>query len=152
VAEGRGQQLARTGRLHLTNFGAKIVSDITQDDGIETARAVEIEARLNGRTYRFCLPAVQFSQMSWPLEHLGAEAALQPGQGTKDRARHAIQLLSGRIRQHRVYTHTGWRQVESQAVYMDRRGGAHTAQVLLVVGPLAPRPVPLRQAHRHRRR
>jgi Domain of unknown function (DUF927) len=108
----------------LTNFSARIVSDITQDDGIETLRALEIAAAINDRAQTtFVVAAAQFAQMTWPLEHLGAEAVVQPGQGSKDRARAAIQILSGRIPQRRVYTHTGWRQVDGQMVYM-HAGGA----------------------------
>jgi hypothetical protein len=111
----------------LTNFTAAIASDITQDDGIETIRALEIEAVLNGRTSRFTVSAAQFGQMTWPLEHLGAEAVVQPGQGAKDRARAAIQVLSGRIPQRRVYTHTGWRQVDGQWIYMHGGGAVGSA-------------------------
>lgn len=107
----------------LTNFSARIVSDITQDDGIETLRALEIAAAINDRAQTFVGAAAQFAQMTWPLEHLGAEAVVQPGQGSKDRARAAIQILSGRIPQRRIYTHTGWRQVDGEMVYM-HAGGA----------------------------
>jgi hypothetical protein len=113
----------------LTNFTARIVSDLVQDDGIETIRALEIEAHLNNRTHRFTVPAAQFGHMNWVLEHLGAEAVVQPGQGSKDRTRAAIQILSGSIRQRRVYTHTGFRNVDGQSVYM-HAGGA--------LGPVGP--------------
>jgi len=116
----------------LTNFTARIVSDIAQDDGVDVTRALEIEAGINGRTHRITIQAVQFSQMTWPLEHLGAEAAVQPGQGSKDRTRSAIQILSGTIPQRCVYTHTGWRHVGEQWVYM--HGGGALGPVGPVVG------------------
>jgi Domain of unknown function (DUF927) len=107
----------------LTNFRARIVFDVTQDDGVETIRALEIEAAINGRQHSFSVSAARFGQMNWILEHLGAEAAVEPGQGTKDRARHAIQVLSGRIPQRRVFTHTGWRELDGNHVFM-HGGGA----------------------------
>ena len=85
-------------RLPLTNFGATIISDVTLDDGVEPTRAFEIKATLKGRVATFMVNSVQFNQMNWALEHLGAEAVVQPGQGTKDRARVAIQSLSKEIR------------------------------------------------------
>lgn len=107
----------------LTNFTARIASDVVQDDGVETARALEIDTTINGRTQTFVVPANQFASMNWVLEHLGAEAVVQPGQGSKDRARAAIQILSGRVRQRAVFTHTGWREVRGQTVFM-HGGGA----------------------------
>ena len=50
---------------------------------------------MRGRTTRFCIPAAQFSGMSWVVEHLGARALVMPGLSLKDHARAAIQLLSG---------------------------------------------------------
>jgi len=55
----------------LTNFRARIVSDVVMDDGIETAHAFEIEVELNGRSYCLTVPAQQFGRMEWPLVHLG---------------------------------------------------------------------------------
>jgi Domain of unknown function (DUF927) len=65
--------------------------------------------------------------MTWVLDQLGAEATVQPGQGSKDRARHAIQVLSGTIPQRRIYTHTGWRQVNDQRVYLHNGGALGSA-------------------------
>ncbi len=108
--------------IPLTNFRSRIIADITQDDGVEPTHALEIEAHLNGRAYIFSLPTAKFSQMAWPLDHLGAEATVQPGQATKDRARHAIQVLSKTIPQRRVYTHTGWTKVDGRWAYLHGRG------------------------------
>jgi hypothetical protein len=107
----------------LTNFSATINREVIEDDGTETRRSFEIEAHLNGRASRFEVPAVQFNSMGWHLEHLGAEAVIFPGFGVRDHARTAIQVLSGKIRQQRVYTHTGWRNTGQTAVYL-HGGGA----------------------------
>jgi hypothetical protein len=107
----------------LANFKAKIVSQIRLDDGVEMHTTFEIEATINGRISVFLVHAAQFSNMNWVLEHLGAEAVVQPGQGAKDRVRAAIQTLSRRIPQRSVYAHTGWRQINNEMIYL-HGGGA----------------------------
>jgi hypothetical protein len=93
----------------LTNFGAKIIGEIVQDNGAETTHHFEIETTLAGRSQRLTVPAAQFAGLSWIIEHLGARALVYPGQAIKDRARAAIQLLSDVIVERRIFTHTGWR-------------------------------------------
>jgi putative DNA primase/helicase len=41
----------------LTNFTARIVADVSRDDGAESARAFEIEAHLSERSHTFIVPA-----------------------------------------------------------------------------------------------
>ena len=55
----------------LTNFAAKIVADVVEDDGAEEKRSFEIEAELNGRRSVFTVPSKRFAGMSWVTEHLG---------------------------------------------------------------------------------
>jgi hypothetical protein len=112
--------------IPLANFTAQIVADITEDDGAETRRQFEIEAKLRGRTFRFTVPAERFAAMGWPTEHLGATAILYPGQSIKEHARTAIQLLSRDIPERRTYTHTGWVTLDSGPVYL-HAGGAISA-------------------------
>lgn len=107
----------------LTNFLARIVGDVAQDDGAEITRALEIEARLNGQTARFTLPAREFVAMNWPMERLGALARVSPGIGGKERARDAIQWLSRTVVQRTVYLHTGWKKIGDDWVYL-HAGGA----------------------------
>jgi hypothetical protein len=106
----------------LTNFAATIVADVVEDDGAEIRRQLEIEARLNGRTFRFTIPAERFGGMVWATEHLGASAIVYPGISLRDHARVAIQLLSGDIPERRVYTHLGWRQLGDEWVYLHGSG------------------------------
>ncbi|MDQ3495941.1 MAG: hypothetical protein M3514_00215, partial [Actinomycetota bacterium] len=107
----------------LTNFSARIVADVAEDDGAEVKRHFEIEARSGERSARFNVPAAKFASMNWPTEHLGAVAIVYPGFGTKDHARAAIQLLSEEVDERRIYTHTGWRLVDNRWVYL-HGGGA----------------------------
>ena len=61
--------------------------------------------------------------MNWPGEKLGAAAIVYAGSAVKDHARAAIQKLSENVRQHTLFTHTGWRKLESGWIYL-HAGGA----------------------------
>ena len=107
----------------LTNFLARIVGDVLEDDGEERRRVFEIEAALKGRSQRVPVPSRDFNNLNWASEHLGAEALVYPGFGTRDHARAAIQLLSGSIPIRTVYTHLGWRRIAGEWAYL-HAGGA----------------------------
>ncbi len=110
--------------VRLTNFGARIVADVVRDDGVETHRLFEVRADLNGQTAQFALPASVFMRMDWPCEHLGAAAVVSAGFGLRDRAREAIQELSGpHIPQRVAFAHLGWRKI-GDAWYYLHAGGA----------------------------
>jgi hypothetical protein len=106
----------------LTNFSARIVADVAEDDGAEVKRHFEIEARCAERRARFNVLAAKFASMNWPTEHLGALAIVYPGFSLKDHARAAIQLLSEDIDERKIYTHTGWREVNGAWVYLHADG------------------------------
>jgi len=111
----------------IANFSARIVSDLQEDDGVETRRFFEIEAQVHGRTSRILVPAAQFAAMNWVPEKLGGRAIIYPGFTMKDHARAAIQFLSDRIKQVTVYTHTGWRCHAGEWVYLTASGGLGVA-------------------------
>ena len=113
--------------IALSTFTALITGQVVEDDGVEARRLLEMEATLRKRTYHFQVAAGQFANMNWPMEHLGAGAALWPGFGIKDHARAAIQFLSGDPPVRRVYAHLGWREIGGTWYYL-HAGGA--------IGPL----------------
>src|SRR5207253_4730265 len=98
----------------LTNFPARIVTSVLEDDGVEMRRSIEVEAKHRGRVYRFKLSAADFTAMTWPIEQLGPDAIVYAGQAKRDSAREAIQLLSGLPEELRSYAHTGWRQIDGE--------------------------------------
>ena len=108
--------------VRLTNFRARITSDMTLDDDVETTKMFEITATLYGREHRLTIASAQFGTLNWALERLGAKAIVQPGQGTAARARAAIQFLSGDIPEQRVYTHTGWRKIDEEWWFLNGSG------------------------------
>ncbi len=116
--------------IRLTNFTARIVADVVKDDGAESRREIEIEGSLRGRTSRFLLPADSFHVMAWPIKYLGSGAVVEPGFGLRDRARAAIQELSGEVSERTVYAHVGWRTIDGRHAYL------HAGGALGAAGPI----------------
>jgi hypothetical protein len=108
-------------KIQLTNFCAAIVTNIKTDDGVETSREFEIEAELFGQRHRFTIPAAEFAAMNWHLERLGAAAIVFTNQ--RGYAQTAIQSLSLTATEKCIYTHTGWREVDGNWIYL-HAGGA----------------------------
>jgi len=109
--------------LRLTNFTARIISEVVRDDGAEINRCFEIEAALETRKRTIMIAANQFGQLNWVPDALGARALVYPGQALRDHARAAIQILSDKIVERHVYAHTGWRKLETGWAYL-HNGGA----------------------------
>ncbi len=110
----------------LTNFTARIVAQLVEDNGVEQRRLLDIEGSVGTRARRFQLTALEFTTMNWPTERLGSDAVTYAGMG-RDHPRVAIQLLSGAAPEQIVYTHLGWREIGGTWVYL-HAGGA--------IGPL----------------
>jgi hypothetical protein len=108
----------------LTNFGARIVENVIEDDGVEPKLTLQIETERHGSTNRVYVGASEFAKMNWHIEKLGGEYSIAAGMGSKDHARAAIQCLSEKnISRRRVFTHTGWRFLRNEWVYL-HGGGA----------------------------
>lgn len=108
----------------ITNFIAKIVAEITEDDGSSEAQKIfELEITQKGQSQRVEVAASKFEAMSWVTLQIGAEASIYPGK--KEHARFAIQAMSPAITKRTVYAHTGWRQIEKEWCYL-HGGGAIT--------------------------
>ena len=104
----------------LCNFSAEIEEEIILDDGAESTRAFVLGGTLQGGGLlpSVRIPASRFSAMTWVTESWGMRAVVRAGNGTKDCLREAIQLLSPEARLRHVYTHTGWRKIENQWIYL----------------------------------
>jgi len=115
----------REGRVEtpLTNFAARIVGNVAEDDGAEIRRILEVRAVLKGRALTARLTPEKFVAMGWPIELLGAGALVYPGQSAKDHTRAAIQILSEDTAERVIYAHTGWREHEGEMAYL-HAGGA----------------------------
>ncbi len=62
----------------LSNFTARISSDIGEDDGAEVRRFFGITAMAGPKAYSFIVPANKFAGMDWPIENIGPNAIVQP--------------------------------------------------------------------------
>ena len=110
-------------RTLLANFAAQIIKEIRYMDGIETQTFLTLVGQLppdepEGDPTPLPeveVPAAQFAGMQWVLQAWGVRAVIQPGSGTKDDLRAAIQMSSKPVVS-TVYKHTGWTQTEGQAV------------------------------------
>ena len=114
----------------LTSFIARIVAEITRDDGSgDPELEFEIQVRSGDLTRNLSVKASKFAEMNWPLEKLGTRGLIYAGQGSKDHARAAIVWLSeaNETPAHKhVRTHTGWIQQGEHWAFL-HSGGAITA-------------------------
>ena len=114
-------------RKRIANFAAWITAERIVDDGAERQKFMDIEAEVRGRRVRFTVPVAAFTAMNWPIEHIGADAVVEPGFGNKERVRAAIQYLSDVVPLHNTYAHTGWRQFQNNGWCYLHPGGAISA-------------------------
>lgn len=108
----------------LGNFNAKIVEAVVADDGVETSTTLEIAGNLSGgrKLPSVSVPVEKFASLNWVMELAAGKAVLYAGCGNRDHARAAVQILSGEFPERRVYTHTGWRLVDGQWLYLHADG------------------------------
>ncbi|MBT9171749.1 MAG: hypothetical protein DDT21_00118 [Syntrophomonadaceae bacterium] len=106
--------------------------EILRDDGVETQQVFEVVGALaDGRALpALHVPRDRFAAMNWPLEW-GMQAVVSAGQGSRDKLREAVQLLSQSAGRERVFTHIGWRKLDGRWVYL-HAGGAIGADGLSV--------------------
>lgn len=107
----------------LANFTARIVQEITRDDGQDRAFTLLLQGRMHQRDLpEVLLPIEQFNRMDWPTRHWGTAALTHPGQGAKDHLKYAIQALSHQgqssVTIRTTFTHTGWRKIGGDWRYL----------------------------------
>ncbi len=127
--EGRGETRS-VGYYPLGNFAAVIRREVLLTDGVEGVepeRLMELVGYLeDGAPLGVArVRASEFPGMGWLTREWGGRAVLFAGQGTKDHARAAIQLLSLARGYERgtVYRHLGWAKVGETWVYLHAGGG-----------------------------
>lgn len=108
-------------QVHLSNYRAKVITNIRLDDGVETKREFEIAAELLGQRLQFTIAAAEFARMDWPIERMGSSAITFPNQ--RSYALAAIQSCSMTAEERWIYTHTGWRKIDGRWVFL-HGGGA----------------------------
>jgi hypothetical protein len=124
----------------MCNFTARVVEEITLDDGVEKTRSFEIEGRVAGgeELPRVRVTASAFQEMKWICEAWGSAAAVYGGY--REGVRAAVLLASEAPVRRTVHTHTGWRQIGEEWLFL-HAGGAIGAD-----GPVADIEVELPEA------
>jgi hypothetical protein len=105
------------------NGAAMIQHEIVTDDGIQENRFfVMIGITAKGEKLPpIRVPVSQFPAMNWVLQW-GNKLVHSPGNGNKDNARAAIQVLSGDPETQYVYRHTGFRKIDGQWLFLHGNG------------------------------
>ena len=120
----------------LCNFVAQVDEELVLDDGLETSRAFLISGKLaqGGNLLQARVPASHFGGMLWVTERWGFGAIVNAGGSTRDRLREAIQRLSPSPRSRRIFTHTGWREIDGQWVYLTANGAVGRQEIEVDLG------------------
>lgn len=110
--------------IPIANFIPKPISEITRDDGREQIKTFTIEGLMAPGVPLppVNVPAKDFTGMSWVASAWGLGAAIEPGRGSADRVRHAIQSLANDLPRQTIYTHLGWRRISDKWVYLHSTG------------------------------
>lgn len=109
--------------VRLCNFSAWITEEISRDDGTSNASfAFRVAGNLDDGTPlpAVTVPAAQFSSLGWIAQQWGSKPIIAAG--IRDKLRAAIQEFSDATK-HRVFTHTGWRQIGGSWIYLTANGG-----------------------------
>lgn len=115
----------------LSNFTARIVTQIERHEAGEIRRLFEIQAtHTDGRQVTVKTFATKYTSMDWVTDQLGAEFVILAGKGFKDEVRAAIQLFSDHdgIARSEVHTSLGWIENEGKMLYL-HVGGSISSDV-----------------------
>ena len=109
----------------LANFQARIVEEISRDDGLKRSKEFHIVASLDtGRPLLPALvPADKFDGLAWIKKEWGAAATVAPGRSLSPHLGAAIQAHSRGFKRRTVYAHSGWQQIGGVWRYL-HGGGA----------------------------
>jgi len=121
----------------LCNFVARVAEEIELDDGQETSRAFAIEGCLeSGQVLPSVrVPADRFAAMNWVTGAWGLRPVVRAGLSTKDLLREAIQRFSYDAKYRQVFTHTGWRKINGQWLYLTASGAVGAEGFEVDLGP-----------------
>jgi len=109
----------------LANFQARIMEEITRDDGLKAVKEFRIAGELD--TGRPLPPATvaaeKFDSLNWIKANWGAGASVAPGRSLGPHLVNGIQAHSQGFKRRTVYGHTGWRKIGGVWRYL-HGGGA----------------------------
>jgi hypothetical protein len=116
--------------VRLTNFVARVTEDIKKDDGKDVDRYYNIEVEFEGKQLpKISIKAKDFPNLGWINEKYGVRPIIYPPNNNKDYVRHAIQTFSNGAIEEKVFTHTGWREVDGEYIYLTAAGAIGDADI-----------------------
>jgi len=120
----------------LCNFVAAIDEEVIRDDGLGEVRYFNLSGQL--RT-GIPLPPVEipvetFNTLSWVTPKWGARALINPGSTTKDHLRYMIQSTMNGVEPRRVFTHTGWRELNGERFFLSGSGAVGREGIEVTLG------------------
>lgn len=119
----------------IAGFTARITKEVAKHEAGETHRQFEIQAtHEDGTVKSTAIEAADFEAMQWVAGGLGAKFVIEPGRGTRDLMRHALQLLSHRDQSTEyleIFGALGWHTISGEQVFLHCGGGIGAA------GPVA---------------
>jgi hypothetical protein len=111
----------------LCNFHVAITEEMVVDDGSGKPGQCELVldgTREDGASLGTAhVPAEEFSSMAWVVQQWGSRARIRAGAGIRDLLREGIQALNPDPPRHRVFAHTGWREIEGVMRFLHAGGG-----------------------------
>lgn len=125
-------QVTDNGTKALSNFLALPVEVLTLDDGLNVQKRMLIRGwTARGSELRPArVPVGQFAGMTWVSESWDIAANISPGNTTKDKLRYVIAEVGRMTVERRTeYTHTGWRRIGQEWVYLHGGGAVGMDQV-----------------------
>lgn len=131
ITTGRGESRETTEkRIPLANFSAVVAEQRMYDDGVETEHRTQLKVYRPSAggvsTVDVEILTAQFGGMAWVTNKLGHQYVVTAGSSVRDHLRAAIQTYSRDMVTRQIYTHTGWRKIDGELVYL-HAGGAITA-------------------------
>lgn len=117
------------GDTRLANFHARIVAEVLRDDGDTRVRHFKVEGELgNGsRLPAATIKASEFDDLKWVATEWGSAAVVAAGRAVTAHVAVGIKTLSragdATVAEFTTYTHTGWRDVNGQQVFLLPGGG-----------------------------
>ena len=118
----------------ISNFVPIPTLEVYRDNGLESSRTFHIKAvAYNGDELpEAIVPADKFASMSWIASEWGYDANYMPGSGVKEYLRHAIMEVGCKYAEKKtVYTHTGWRHINGQWVFLHADGAIGTENIFV---------------------
>lgn len=122
MSDGRTYVDGANGSRVVAHFTAHIVTEVVKDDGAERQRFFAIEGELpdGAKLPTAKVRAEEFASMDWVAREWGSKAVVEAGRA-KDQTRAAIGIAS-KAKEEVLYTHTGWRVVNGEYVYLFNGG------------------------------